>query len=160
MNGMGGDIFAPNATTTRAMIITTLYRMEGSPAVSGEIAYTDVAEGTWYTDAVIWGTENGIVKGYENAAFDPMGSVTREQIAAIFNRYAAYKKVDTKKAAASLDAYDDAAQVSAWAVEDMKWAVGNKFIVGRTDTTLVPNGATTRAEMATLLYRWANEIAK
>ena len=67
--------------------------------------------------------------------------------------------MDTKKAAASLDAYVDAAQVSAWAVEDMKWAVGNKFIVGRTDTTLVPNGATTRAEMATLLYRWANEIA-
>ena len=159
MNGMGGTIFAPNATATRAMIITTLYRMEGSPAVTGEITFSDVAADTWYSDAVVWATQNGIVNGFADGTFAPMQNVTREQIAAIFFRLAELKGVKTDKAAELSPAYDDASDVGAWAVKYMQWAVGEGLMKGRSTHMLVPAGETTRAETAALLQRWCEEIA-
>jgi len=159
MNGVEDDKFAPKGTMTRAMLVTVLYRLSGSGEVSGENTFKDVKAGQWYTDAVIWAKENGIVDGVSDTEFAPNANVTREQIATIMCRYAKFIGCGVEEQA-DLAAYDDAASVSAWALESMRWANSVGLITGRTDTTLVPKGTATRAEVATILMRFCENILK
>ena len=155
MQGVAADRFAPDVSTTRAMIVTILYRLEGSPAVSEESPFDDVAEGQWYTDAVIWANNNAIVLGYGNGKFGPTDNITREQMAAILYRYATYKGYDTSAGQdTNISSYDDATDVSDWAIEAMQWACGTELIKGRTASTIVPAGNATRAEVAAILMRF------
>ena len=155
MNGVGNDRFAPNDSTNRAMIVTMLWRMEGSPAAEGTVSFKDVPGGQWYTGAVNWAEANKIVTGYSADAFGPMDSVTREQLAAILYRYAQYKDLDVSVGEdTNILSYDDAFSVSSWAMSAMQWAVGSGILNGRTESTLVPGGNATRAEVATMLMRY------
>ncbi|MGM9565484.1 S-layer homology domain-containing protein [Evtepia sp.] len=158
MTGTKETQFSPKKPLNRAMLATILYRMEGSPAVTGENPYTDVAAGTWYTDAVLWASEQGIVNGYGNGKFGPLNNITREQLAAMLLRYSDYKKYNTD-AQNDLASYADADDISAWALEALRWANAQGLVTGRTETTLVPQGDTTRAETATILMRYLDTIA-
>ena len=144
---------------TRAMLVTVLYRLEGKPAVSGANAFSDVTSGEWYTDAVIWANANGIVGGYGSDLFGTNDPITREQMAAMLLRYADYKKCDTAKTN-DLAAYADADVIASYAMDAMKWANAEGLITGRTATTLAPSGTATRAEVATILMRFAENVVK
>lgn len=159
MAGTAADVFAPNATTTRAMIVTILYRLEGSPAVSGTSAFVDVPAGQWYTDAVNWAAANQIVKGTSATTFAPNASITREQMAAILYRYAQYKGYDVTKKA-DLSGYSDNGQVSAYAKDALAWANAAKLINGVTNTTLAPQGNATRAQVSAILHRFCDGVVK
>ncbi len=151
MEGKGEGIFAPNANLTRAELVTVLYRMAGTPSVEGlEHPFADVAEGTWYTDAVIWAYNAEVVKGISDTAFAPGANITREQIATILYRYAGADAV----AEDALADFTDADQVNDWAVEAMNWAVAVGLINGMDETTLAPQGNATRAQIATILMRY------
>ena len=158
MTGTKATRFSPDTALNRAMLVTILYRLEGSPAVSSASVYTDVAAGTWYTDAVAWAAQHGITVGYGNGKFGPTDDITREQMATILLRYAQYKSYDTT-ASADLRAYNDAGSISAWALEALQWANGAGLISGRTNTLLAPAGSTTRAETAVILVRFLEQIA-
>ena len=158
MNGMSATTFEPNSTTTRGMIVTMLYRLENEPTAASA-GFTDVAAGQWYTDAVNWAAANNIVNGYGDSQFGPTDTITREQMAAILYRYAQYKGYDVT-ASADLSAYTDAASVSSYAVSAMQWAVGEGLINGVTNTTLVPGGSATRAQVAAILMRFCENVAK
>lgn len=159
MSGTAADVFAPNATTTRAMIVTILYRLEGSPAVTGTSAFVDVPAGQWYTDAVNWAAANQIVKGTSATTFAPNDSITREQMAAILYRYAQYKGYDVTKRA-DLSGYSDNSQVSAYAKDALAWANAAKLINGVTNTTLAPQGNATRAQVSAILHRFCDGVVK
>lgn len=159
MAGTAADVFAPNATTTRAMIVTILYRLEGSPAVTGTNAFVDVPAGQWYTDAVNWAAANQIVKGTSSTTFAPNDSITREQMAAILYRYAQYKGYDVTKKA-DLSGYSDNGQVSAYARDALAWANAAKLINGVTNTTLAPQGNATRAQVSAILHRFCDGVVK
>lgn len=159
MTGTAADVFAPNATTTRAMIVTILYRLEGSPAVTGTSAFVDVPAGQWYTDAVNWAAANQIVKGTSATTFAPNDSITREQMAAILYRYAQYKGYDVTKKA-DLSGYSDNGQVSAYAKDALAWANAAKLINGVTNTTLAPQGNATRAQVSAILHRFCDGVVK
>ena len=159
MAGTAADVFAPNATTTRAMIVTILYRLEGSPAVTGTNAFADVPAGQWYTDAVNWAAANQIVKGTSATTFAPNDSITREQMAAILYRYAQYKGYDVTKQA-DLSGYSDNSQVSAYAKDALAWANAAKLINGVTNTTLAPQGNATRAQVSAILHRFCDGVVK
>ena len=156
VNGVSDTAFAPNATTTRGMVVTVLYRLVGEPVVSGQSGFSDVEAGAWYADAVAWAAAKGIVNG-DGDRFFPEEEVTREQFAAILYRYAKYKGMYTA-AGADLSGYTDADQVSDWAQEAMEWAVFMKLITGRTTTVLAPQGSATRGEMATILMRYLQNV--
>ena len=158
MNGMSATTFEPNSTTTRGMIVTMLYRLENEPTAASA-GFTDVAAGQWYTDAVNWAAANNIVNGYGDDQFGPTDTITREQMAAILYRYAQYKGYDVT-ASADLSAYTDAANISSYAVSAMQWAVSEGLINGITDTTLVPGGSATRAQVAAILMRFCENVAK
>lgn len=159
MAGTAADVFAPNATTTRAMIVTILYRLEGSPAVTGTSAFVDVPAGQWYTDAVNWAAANQIVKGTSATTFAPNDSITREQMAAILYRYAQYKGYDVTKKA-DLSGYSDNSQISAYAKDALAWANAAKLINGVTNTTLAPQGNATRAQVSAILHRFCDGVVK
>ena len=159
MNGTSETTFRPNGTTTRGMIVTILYRLEKEPAVDNGAGFADVAADQYYADAVAWASANDIVTGYSEEKFGPDDSITREQFAAILYRYAQYKKIDVT-ATADLSGYADAAQISAYAETAMKWANGEGLITGVTDTMLKPAGNATRAQAATILMRFCEEVAK
>lgn len=159
MAGTSDTTFSPNATTTRAMIVTILYRLEGTPAVTGTTAFTDVAAGQYYADAVAWAAQNGIVSGTSATTFSPDGVITREQMAAILYRYAQHKGYDVT-AKADLSVFTDAAQVSTYATDAMAWANASGLISGTSATTLSPAGSATRAQVATILMRFCENIAK
>ena len=159
MAGTAADVFAPNTTTTRAMIVTILYRLEGSPAVTGTSAFVDVPAGQWYTDAVNWAAANQIVKGTSATTFAPNASITREQMAAILYRYAQYKGYDVTKKA-DLSGYSDNGQVSAYAKDALAWANAAKLINGVTNTTLAPQGNATRAQVSAILHRFCDGVVK
>ena len=154
MVGIDTNIFAPDMATTRGMIITLFYRLEGSPKVPYAQYYSDVTAGQWYTDAVAWGTQNGIIKGYDDGTYKPDQIITREQIAAIFYRYAQYKGYDVS-ARADLTCCSDYKNISAWAVENVSWAVATEMMIGTCSDkkVLSPTDDTTRAQLATLLKR-------
>lgn len=159
MVGTGADTFAPDATTTRAMVVTILYRLEGEPAVTKDIKFGDVPAGTWYTDAVNWAAANGIVNGYGDGKFGPDDTITREQMAAILYRYASYKGYSVSDLA-NLTGYTDAASVSEWASTAMRWAVAEGLIEGTGAATLSPSGDSTRAQVATILMRFCEGVVK
>ena len=159
MDGVGDSLFAPNSDTTRAQLVTILYRLEGEPEVSGTSGFTDVEAGTWYTDAVAWAAANGIVNGVSETEFAPGKDITREQLATILFRYAEAKGYDVS-ARADLSAYTDADQIQSYAAESVAWAVAEGLIQGFEDNTLRPAGNATRAQIATILMRFCEGVAK
>lgn len=156
MVGTGDATFSPEISTSRAMIAVTLWRMEGEPAAKGANPYTDVENGAWYTEAITWANENGIAEGYGNGCFQPETPVTREQLAAFFYRYAAYKGYDIT-ITGSLDHFNDKDNVSEWAKDTMAWAVGYGLIGGKDNNMLDPQGEATRAEFAAMLQRFCQK---
>ncbi len=159
MSGMSATTFEPNTDMTRAMLVTVLYRLEGKPSVTGANAFTDVKNGEWYTDAVIWASTNKIVNGYGGGLFGTSDSVTREQLATILLNYAKYKGYNVTKTA-ELTVYSDASSVSAWAGTAMNWASAENLITGTTSTTLSPTSSASRAQVATILMRFIENVAK
>lgn len=155
--GMSENTFEPNTAMTRAMLVTVLWRYAGEPA-EGENAFTDVPDGQWYTDAVAWAAENNIVGGVGDNKFDPNGNITREQMATILYRYAGGKDIDTS-ARADLSSFPDAGNVSGYALDAMKWAVAEGLVNG-SDGKLLPQGNATRAQVATILMRFIENIAE
>lgn len=158
-NGLSETSFAPNGLMTRAMLVTVLYRMEGEPVVSGNSVYTDVADGLWYADAIIWATENAIVDGYGEGLFGPMANVTREQAVAMLYRWAEYKGVDTS-ATDDLGAFKDADSVSNYAATAVRWAVAQGLLDGTEDELLQPKGTATRAQIAAIIQRFNENVVK
>ncbi len=158
MNGVENNQFAPNTATNRAMLATILYRLAGEPAVSGDLPFTDVESGTWYTDAVIWAAANDIVNGIGDNQFGPENTLTREQLVTMLYRYAQNKGYDVT-ASADLSGYPDAGQIQSWAQEAMSWAVAEGIVEGM-DGNLNPAGSATRAQIATILMRFCEGVAK
>ena len=152
MDGIDVGVFGPGITTTRAMLVTMLYRVAGEPYVSGTNDFADVAANTWHTDAVTWASKNGIVTGVDVGVFNPNGAITREQLATILYRYAEYVGEDVS-ARASLSRFTDTGSISAYARDAMSWAVAEGILDGRTATELAPTGECTRAEVATMIAR-------
>ena len=157
MNGTSATTFAPNGTMNRAMIVTVLYRLEKSPAVTVASKFTDVPDGQWYSDAVAWAAANNIVNGYDETTFGPMNAVTREQMAAILYRYEQYKGMDTVTLEENLNRFPDKDKISAYAVPALQWAVGQKIINGNADGTLDPTGTATRAQVAQIFTNLLNK---
>ncbi len=153
MDGVSAETFAPNATLTRGMIVTILYRMENKPAVTGASKFTDVDANEWYGAPVAWAAENGIVTGYSETTFGPNDPVTREQLAAILYRYAVYKGMSAVTLEQNPSRFTDADQISAYAVPAMNWAVGKGLINGA-DGKLSPKASATRAQVAAIIHRY------
>lgn len=158
MTGMTDTIFAPNTTLSRAMIAQVLYNLEGKPAAIGG-NFTDVNRGDWYADAVNWAAKEGIVAGMGDGTFAPNAPLTREQMASILHRYAKYNNYDIK-ANGSLSIFADAYKISPWAKDAMSWAVGHDVINGMGNSTIAPQGTATRAQVATVLMNFCENVAK
>lgn len=155
-SGTDSRSFSPNASMTRAMLVTVLYRLEGEPTVTGRSSFTDVRSGAYYEKSVIWAAANGIVTGTDSTSFSPDAKVTREQLAAILYRYAQYRKLDTD-ASAKLNSFTDADSVSAYASEALGWAVSEGLINGASGK-LMPKGDATRAQVAAILHRFVKNV--
>jgi len=140
------------------MMITVLYRAEGEPEVTGEAPFLDIDENAYYAKAVVWGQQNGIIKGYSEVEYAPEQDILREQIAAIMYRYAKYKGYDVSIGEnTNLLSYEDFDEISEYAVASMQWAVGSGMIKGRTESTLNPEDYATRAEIAAMLHRFIEQ---
>jgi len=152
-NGVDEGVFDPDGTMTRAMLVTVLHRLEGEPEHGGHNhGFEDVAHDQWYSDAVAWANELGIVEGHSDEEFDPHGEVTREQIAVILHRYAEYLEMSTHHEG-DMTQFHDHHETSDWALEAKTWAVGAGLINGKDGNRLDPTGDATRAEVATILER-------
>ena len=156
MLGTSKTLFSPHGTVTRGMMATILWRMEGSLAPKDENSFTDVEAGMWYADAITWTTANGIFAGYSKDKFGPDDPVTREQLTAIFYRYADYKGYKLT-VTGNLDKFEDADKITDYAKTVMQWAVGNGLIKGKAETLLDPQGTATRAEIAAMLHRFVEK---
>ena len=157
MTGTSATTFAPNGTMNRAMIVTVLYRLEKSPAVTGASKFTDVPAGQWYSDAVAWAAANKIVNGYDETTFGPMNAVTREQMAAILFRYEQVKGLENVTLEENLNRFPDQNKISPYAIPALQWAVGQKIINGNADGTLDPTGTATRAQVAQIFTNLLNK---
>ena len=173
MNGTAADTFTPNAPTTRGQIVAILYRLEGSPAPAqgdadspfilvggepaGQTSFTDVAPGAYYASAVSWASGSGIVNGYSDGTFRPGSLITREQMAAFLYRYASRKGRDVS-GRAELSAFADAGQIASYAVEPLSWAVSAGLINGVSADALSPGGNASRAQVAAILSRFAQNM--
>ncbi len=157
MVGTSNTTFSPESSTTRGMIVTMLYRMEGSPVAEAS-TFTDVEAGAYYADAVAWANANGIVLGYSDDPFGPNDTIAREQVATILYRYASYKNYDVT-ASADLSGYSDASSISSYALVAMSWANAEGLITGTDANTLAPQGDATRAQIATIFARFAETVA-
>lgn len=157
MTGTSATTFAPNGTMNRAMIVTVLYRLEKSPAVTGASKFTDVPAGQWYSDTVAWAAANKIVNGYDETTFGPMNAVTREQMAAILFRYEQVKGLENVTLEENLNRFPDQNKISAYAIPALQWAVGQKIINGNADGTLDPTGTATRAQVAQIFTNLLNQ---
>jgi len=153
MLGTSKTLFSPHGTATRGMMATILWRMEGSPVPKGKNIFTDVEDGKWYADAITWTAENGIFAGYGKDKFGPDDPITREQLAAIFYRYADYKGYDLA-VKGNLDKFKDADKITDYAKTAMQWAVGSGLMKGKSGNLLDPQGTATRAEIAAMLHRF------
>ncbi len=158
MVGTAESQFSPDLTTSRSMIVSILYRLEGSPSVSAG-SFSDVADGQWYTGGVAWASANGIVAGYGNGLFGPDDNITREQLAVILYNYAKYKGYNITPAK-GLDGFIDSGRVSSWAKTAMEWAVGCNLLFGKGNNTLAPADSATRSEMAAIIQRFIEDAAK
>ena len=148
MSGTSGTTFSPDTAMTRSMLATVLYRLAGSPAVTGSDAFTDTADGAWYSDAVLWASQEGIISGYGNGLFGANDPVTREQIATILWRYSG------SPAAEAGTAFADAGAIASWAVSAVDWARANGYVNGVDGNRFDPDGTATRAQVATILMRY------
>jgi len=162
MTGTSDYVFSPNANLSRAMIVTMLWRLAGEPEMNLEsgtqgLEFTDVARGRWYSTAIAWAAENGIVNGFGDGRFAPGDDITREQLAAILMRYADWKNLDIV-VTADLSVFTDAGQISGWARDAMSWANASGLVTGRTPTALAPQGTATRAEAAAMLMRFVENV--
>ena len=158
MNGTGNNSFQPGINLSRSMIATILWRLEDAP--TGDSArFTDVPNGQWYTDAVNWAAANDLVNGYGNSTFGPEDDITREQMAAILYRYAQFKGYD-HTVQGDLSRFADGGQTSDWAREAVVWAVDNGLLTGKGGGLLDPKGTATRAEVATILMRFVENISQ
>lgn len=155
--GTSDTTFSPNASMTRAMLVTVLYRLEGQPAVNGRSGFSDVQYNGYYEDAVTWAADNGIVNGTSTTTFSPNANVTREQMAAILYRYAQHKKYNTA-ASSGLNGFTDHASVSGYAAASLEWAVAEKLVNGSAGK-LMPTGNATRAQVAAILHRFVENVA-
>ena len=153
MDGVGKGLFAPYQNTSRAMIVTILWRLEGKPAAAGQLSFTDVPYGQWYTEPIRWAAEMGIVTGYSADMFGPNDTITREQMAAILYRYATVKSYDTAFKA-DLTRFTDCDAVSAWARDAMAWANAASLINGMPGELLAPQGQANRCQTAAILHRF------
>ena len=153
MNGTGKTKFSPNADLTRAMVVTVLYRIENEPVTGKADMFGDVSGGQWYTKAVAWAAENGIVNGYSNGNFGPNDPITREQLATILYRYTKFKSGSVEASRNYLNSFSDAGQVSTYAVEAMNWAVAGGLINGSGDK-LMPTARASRAQVAAIIHRY------
>ena len=164
MRGVSGGKFLPDGSTTRAQLVTILWRLEGSPETTGAVRFGDTAGGAWYTEAVRWAVGCGVVKGYDNECFGPDDAVTREQMAAILYRYAQHKGYDVSAGEdTNILSFDDAFAVSEYAIPAMQWACGSGMVHGIArdgGMLLAPGDTTTRAQTATLLMRFQSAFAK
>lgn len=164
MRGVSGGKFLPDGSTTRAQLVTILWRLEGSPETTGAVRFGDTASGAWYTEAVRWAVGCGVVKGYDNGCFGPNDAVTREQMAAILYRYAQHKGYDVSAGEdTNILSFDDAFAVSEYAIPAMQWACGSGMVHGIARDgrmLLAPGDTTTRAQTATLLMRFQSAFAK
>jgi len=156
MNGVSADRFNPTGTTTRAMVVTILYRESGSAKVEGSATFTDTVPGAYYEDAVAWAAAKGVVIGYDEAHFGPEDVITREQMALILFRYAKLCGKDVSKRA-DVSAFRNADEISAWAEDAMRWAVSTGLIQGRPGGNLDPKSTITRAEVAQILLNFKAE---
>ncbi len=155
MLGVSENLFDPNGSVTRAMLVTVLYRNEGEPEIEGVSTFTDVESGSWYDKAVSWAQANGIVNGYSETQFAPNEPILREQIAAIMHRYAQYKGYDVSVGEnTNILSYDDFDSISEYAIASMQYACGSGLIKGKSESTLNPLDNATRAEIATILHRF------
>ena len=159
MNGVSKTDFAPHATTSRSMIVTILYRLEGEPVVDYAMDFTDVAGDAYYAEAVRWAASEGIVGGYGGGLFGSDDAVTREQLAAILYRYAVYKGYDVSIGEdTNILSYADFADLSEYAIPAMQWACGAGIVNGTSESTLTPQGEATRAQVAAMLMRFCEAI--
>lgn len=156
MNGTG-DGFSPNNNINRAQLVTVLYRMAGQPEVTGENPFTDVPDGQWYTDAVLWAAENNITDGTSETTFSPNDALTREQMATFLYRFADFETEEPIEITGDLSGYTDADLVADYAVDAMTWAVVEGVISGIGNNTLAPDNTASRAQMATVLTRYTAE---
>ena len=159
MDGVGDSLFAPNSETTRAQLVTILYRLEGEPEVSGTSGFTDVEADIWYTDAVAWAAQNGIVNGVSGTQFAPGDDITREQLAVILYRYATYQGYDVSQRA-DLSGFVDAGTISTYAQEALSWANAQGLVLGFEDDSLRPQGNASRAQIAAVLMRFCQTVAE
>jgi len=159
MGGVGDNRFAPQANLSRAMLATVLWRIEGSPNAATPNPFTDVADGQWYTMAVRWARETGVVNGTSATTFAPHHDITRQEVVTMFSRYAARTGMSVAVPPhVNLNAFTDRGNVASWAVDSMRWAVHTGIMSGTSATTLSPTNNATRAEAATLIMRLANLI--
>ena len=158
MSGVSGGRFAPDDTLTRAMLVQTLYAMEGRPA-SASAGFADVASGDWYASAVNWAAANGVVSGVSETGFGPNNALTREQLALILYRFAQYKGYDVT-GTSDLTAYADGSSVSGWAAEAMSWAVNAGLISGVGGNQIAPTGTASRAQVAQILMNFCENVAR
>lgn len=156
MSGVSAEVFHPDASMSRAMLVTVLYSLAGKPAADNSEPFVDVNSSDWFQKPVMWAYNNGIVSGTSANTFDPNSNITREQMVAIFAKYAAYKGLKTP-ASANLNGYSDRTAISPYAVNAFKWAVSAGIISGTSATTLGPQGSATRAQCAVIMrqfVRW------
>lgn len=151
MSGVSNDSFAPQEPVSRGMVVTVLYRLDGSPSVGGSTSFSDISPGIWYSDAIIWARSAGVAAGYGNDTFGPNDTVTREQLAVFLWRYASYKGMEIANGV--LGGYHDAVYISSWALDGMKHAVGAGLVTGKDGGWLDPGGVASRAELAAILQR-------
>ena len=161
MTGLNDTCFGTNDPLARAHFTTILYRMNDTPEVMYKAIFPDVPYGAWFTSSVLWAADTGVVTGYSDSGrFGPSDNINREQMAVMMYRYAQYKKYESE-APADISNFSDAASVTAYAKEAMEWAVGNKIISGKDNgTVLDPLGNATRAECATIIMRFIENVAK
>ncbi len=160
IKGTSATKFSPNDKITRGQLVTILYRMEKSPAVTGKTKFPDVQDNTqYYYKAVKWATDKKIVSGYNTGKFGPNDNITREQLAVILNKYAKYKGKNVS-ATNNLSGFKDASKISSYATSQMKWAVGAGVITGNADKTLKPQGTATRAEASAMLEKYCKKVGR
>ena len=159
MNVTSATTFAPNGTVERSQVVQMLYNLEGQPTVTGNSGFSDIKSADWNSKAVIWAERTGVVDGYENNTFRPGKAVSREEFAQMLYNYAVYKGYDLS-AAANLARFPDGKNVSAWAEKAMRWANGNELINGHDDGKLDPRGTAIRAQAASILMRFDQNLVK
>ncbi|MEA5083356.1 MAG: S-layer homology domain-containing protein [Lachnospiraceae bacterium] len=160
MSGVGEGKFGPNISTDRGMIVTILWRLEGQPSATTKSSFTDVADGEYYAEAVAWAAENKIVEGYGNGLFGPKDTITREQMASILYRYSKFKGYDITQGGMAVREFSDYSNISPWALESVTWAVNAGLISGVNESQLDPRGKATRAQVASILMRYCEDVAK